>query len=551
MRILLLLSLAACQSFVVPNTVGIRGGSGLRSNSARMAVAAPQTGNAFKWLTDIFSFSKASVPKDAVLVIGASGRAGREVVKELLASGRSVVAAGRTQSKITEALGDAAGARGLWVKEGLDVTAEEIPETFFEGVTQVVSCLGPSFSDPALNAEAVDYRGNAAVLRACERAGLASTAAAAAASAPLCDFASGASLPEWAPLDDVIMGGKSSSAWDAAAGDRDFARWSGELVTDGGGFCGTVVKKLNFDTAGYDGIRLVVRGDGSRFKFRLKPADMAQANEYQYQASFDTVDGAWVTAELPFSAFTAVRRNDVIYAAPPVDKGPSGTKMSSIGIVLSRFEYNEYANYKCKPGPFSLDVRAIELYRHARPAVVLVSSAGAERVNRLTAEERAKDIPIVQLNPQGILNWKFKAETALRTSGVPYAIVRAAGLLPGAKGDGPRLLQLGQADRFSGRITRAELAKAVAATLNSPHATGKTFEVRRDESEDAAGVDPLPTLPAQLAALVPDRDRAVRALPPFPAARDPPPPPDAAGVQAILSDPRVRAQQARDGKGAE
>jgi Complex I intermediate-associated protein 30 (CIA30) len=60
----------------------------------------------------------------------------------------------------------------------------------------------------------------------------------------------------------------------------------------------------------------------------LQPKDMAQANEFQYQTSFDTVAGQWITVDLPFEAFVAVRRNDVIFTAPKVNAGPAGTQMS-------------------------------------------------------------------------------------------------------------------------------------------------------------------------------------------------------------------------------
>lgn len=54
----------------------------------------------------------------------------------------------------------------------------------------------------------------------------------------------------WQPLDDVIMGGRSSSAWQKGVGGgvlerqsgKTFGRWAGTLVTEGGGFCGTVIK---------------------------------------------------------------------------------------------------------------------------------------------------------------------------------------------------------------------------------------------------------------------------------------------------------------------
>lgn len=61
-----------------------------------------------------------------------------------------------------------------------------------------------------------------------------------------------------------------------------------------------------------------------------------------------------------------------------------------------------------------------------RPQLVAISSAGVER-NAIVgddAEARKKEIPIVQLNPGGVLNWKYAGENALRASGRPYSIVR-------------------------------------------------------------------------------------------------------------------------------
>ena len=60
-----------------------------------------------------------------------------------------------------------------------------------------------------------------------------------------------------------------------------------------------------------------------------------------------------------------------------------------------------------------------------------VSSAAVER-NAIIggdAEARKKDIPIVQLNPGGILNYKYMGENAVRSSGLPYTVVRPVGKL--------------------------------------------------------------------------------------------------------------------------
>lgn len=43
-------------------------------------------------------------------------------------------------------------------------------------------------------------------------------------------------VKRWERIDDVIMGGKSSSQMEGSA---TGATWSGELVMEGGGFCGT------------------------------------------------------------------------------------------------------------------------------------------------------------------------------------------------------------------------------------------------------------------------------------------------------------------------
>lgn len=55
-----------------------------------------------------------------------------------------------------------------------------------------------------------------------------------------------------------------------------------------------------------------------------------------------------------------------------------------------------------------------------------ITSAGVER-NALIGddeEKRKKDIPIVQLNPGGVLNHKYAGEEIVRGSGLPYTVVR-------------------------------------------------------------------------------------------------------------------------------
>jgi len=152
------------------------------------------------------------------------------------------------------------------------------------------------------------------------------------------------------------------------------------------------------------------------------------------------------------------------------------------------------------------------------------------------------------------------AETYLRSSSLPYTILRPCGLVPEkAFGDDPPTgkLQAGQGDTITGRLTRQDLGAAVAAALASPFSVGKTLEIRRDEAADAnsmAGVGKRERTTSMTAIelfqpLVKDKDRAVCGqmnLFPFPEAVDPPAQVSKERAEEILNDPRVRAQQDRD-----
>jgi len=76
-------------------------------------------------------------------------------------------------------------------------------------------------------------------------------------------------VAQWSRLDDVIMGGRSSSYWQLTnpEGKGPVAVWQGELVMTGGGFCGTRSPPgLAVDLSGFDGLSLRVKGDGQRYK---------------------------------------------------------------------------------------------------------------------------------------------------------------------------------------------------------------------------------------------------------------------------------------------
>jgi uncharacterized protein YbjT (DUF2867 family) len=109
--------------------------------------------------------------------------------------------------------------------------------------------------------------------------------------------------------------------------------------------------------------------------------------------------------------------------------------------------------------------------------VVMCSSAGVTRTV-WSAEKQAlypgaADIPIVRLNPFGILDQKRKSEEALRATGCRYAIVRPTGLndnWPSGRA------VLTQGDMAVGRINRDDVAELLCVLVAESAAAGKTFE---------------------------------------------------------------------------
>ncbi|CAE7851610.1 unnamed protein product [Symbiodinium necroappetens] len=109
--------------------------------------------------------------------------------------------------------------------------------------------------------------------------------------------------------------------------------------------------------------------------------------------------------------------------------------------------------------------------------VIMCSSAAITRPT-WSAEQKSRmsgaaDIPIVRLNPGGLLDEKRAAEQALRDTGASYAVARPTGL----KDDWPAGRPVvSQGDVAVGRTSRQDLASMLVQLLDEPEATGKTFE---------------------------------------------------------------------------
>mmetsp|Transcript_15078 Transcript_15078/g.32850 ORF Transcript_15078/g.32850 Transcript_15078/m.32850 type:complete len:275 (-) Transcript_15078:295-1119(-) len=159
----------------------------------------------------------------------------------------------------------------------------------------------------------------------------------------------------WSPLDDVVMGGVSSSEFDNASGN-----WAGTVSsTNNGGFVG--IRTMPFDPpldlTACQGVEFRVRGgNGKRFKAVLR--DSTEFNGISWTSSFDAPRGAnGGTVRLPFD-----RQVPTIFANTVKGKTFMADNVVGFQLAYSKFEYDGGLNPKFELGDFSLQVAEIRAY---------------------------------------------------------------------------------------------------------------------------------------------------------------------------------------------
>ncbi len=423
-----------------------------------------------------------------ILVAGATGGVGKRVVQNLLEQNYRVRALVRDVTRAKDILGD---------KVELFEADITIPETLkpimMEGVRAVICCTGtkvqPVEGDTPTREkyyqgikfylpevvdipELVEYEGIKNLVKVVSQHIPSTTCKL------IFDFTSpNADIQEtWGAVDDVVMGGVSQSNIHLA---DNKAIFSGIVSTDNnGGFAS--VRTRNFmppmDLSDYEGIELKVIGDGKRYKFITRCEGQWDGVGYCY--SFDTVYNFPTTIRIPFKDFIPVFRAKTVKEAGELDS----SKVYSMQLMLSKFEYDGELNPKFEAGSFTLQVESIAAYGgKTKPQLVQVSSAGVTRPNRpgINLEEEP---PAVRMNEQlgGILTWKLRGEEAIRASGLTYTIIRPCAL---TEQPGNKILYAEQGDNMRGQVSRDAIAQLCVQAMNLPAAVNKTFEVREEEQQ--------------------------------------------------------------------
>lgn len=144
-------------------------------------------------------------------------------------------------------------------------------------------------------------------------------------STSLFDFSATDDPAAWRIINDDVMGGVSTSRFEAT---DEGAAFAGTVsLENGGGFASVRAPEATWDLGDCAGLRLRVRGDGKRYWFTTYTEP---GGPVSYRASLEPA-GHWTTVDVPFEALTPYRRGTRVPDAPAFD--PS--RLRGFGFLIA------------------------------------------------------------------------------------------------------------------------------------------------------------------------------------------------------------------------
>ena len=144
----------------------------------------------------------------------------------------------------------------------------------------------------------------------------------------LLDFDDDSEIALWTPVNDVVMGGMSSSEFKSTG--PGVARFAGVVsLENSGGFASVRTIPRAWQTDGAHAFVIRGQGDGRTYKFTARTDDGFDG--VQYQCRFTPPAGDWSEARLPLRSFVATFRGRPVPGAPPLDPG----RVRALGLMTS------------------------------------------------------------------------------------------------------------------------------------------------------------------------------------------------------------------------
>jgi len=111
------------------------------------------------------------------------------------------------------------------------------------------------------------------------------------------DFKTGSDISGWNTVNDVVMGGISSSQFDVNA--EGHGEFTGTVsLENNGGFCSLRYTFGRTDMSNYSKFIIRVKGDGKKYQFRVR----SNYRDYYAYISYFQTNGEWQTVEIPFDS---------------------------------------------------------------------------------------------------------------------------------------------------------------------------------------------------------------------------------------------------------
>jgi hypothetical protein len=157
-------------------------------------------------------------------------------------------------------------------------------------------------------------------------------------------FNSPATSGEWVTIDDVVMGGVSSSKF--FINPDGTATFSGTVSPDNNGGFASARASLENDFKDFEGVIIFVKGDGNIYSLRFRTNE--NFNGISYQAKFKTEAGEWKEYKIPFSDFKPTFRGNTLSNKPKLES----KDIKQIGILIADKQF----------GKFELNIEWVSFY---------------------------------------------------------------------------------------------------------------------------------------------------------------------------------------------
>jgi monofunctional biosynthetic peptidoglycan transglycosylase len=149
------------------------------------------------------------------------------------------------------------------------------------------------------------------------------------------DFSAAEEGIQWETVNDVVMGGKSMSSMKISK-DKTAVFQGTVSLENYGGFASVRTNPHDFGLQGYDGLLIRIKGDGKRYRIRVKTDDNYEG--IAYQNTFATKENIWMNIKMPFSKFTPFFRGSIVQNAPFLNPG----SVRRIGFMIAEKQEGDF-----------------------------------------------------------------------------------------------------------------------------------------------------------------------------------------------------------------